>query len=324
MKLLGVEINLSKSIVSPSKPIFEFAKRTFNNGIDVSPIPFKQLLGSSLSDRVSQFLAYSTRGLLTDLSLLRRVLSRFGSLKLSQRELLNPILANLGVLVENKLMPHCWLVESLIIPSEVFDPEEQTHQEVPLISSLKLILEYNPIIKKKFQGEPVSESDLRIPYPFSKESIRREIYLDWEPEFGNVIANKALKLARILERDYDSIMESQALKLLYIPSVARKQLLEVLGLDIGLKGGLVGAFEDNLIDFNKGLDPVEAVDSIETDPKFYYRRDLTIEHASNLSDNVEQLYYKLVLKDAATTRKKDIAATLINVNKVVKGTTARY
>nr|UPW42208.1 MAG: putative RNA dependent RNA polymerase [Xinjiang mito-like virus 67] len=324
MKLLGVEINLSKSIVSPSKPIFEFAKRTFNNGIDVSPIPFKQLLGSSLSDRVSQFIAYTSRGLLTNLSLLRRVLSRFGSLKLSQKEFLNPILANLGVLVDNQLIPHRWLVESLIVPSEMFDLEDQTNREVPLISSFKLILALNPVIKKKFLGEPISDADLDLPYPWSKEEIRKEIYEDWEPEFGNVIANKALKLARVLERDYDTIMESQALKLLDFHLLGSKTALELIKNDIGLKGGLVGAFEDNLIDSNKGLDPVEAVDEIETDPKFYYRRGLTIEHATSILDRIEQLYFKLVLKEAVDVKKNDTAAALVNLNKVVKGTTAKY
>lgn len=324
MKLLGVEINLSKSIVSPSKPIFEFAKRTFNNGIDVSPIPFKQLLGNSLSDRVSQFIAYTSRGLLTNLSLLRRVLSRFGSLKLSQKEFLNPILANLGVLVDNQLIPHRWLVESLIVPSEMFDLDEQTNREVPLISSFKLILALNPVITKKFLGEPISDADLNLPYPWSKEEIRKEIYEDWEPEFGNVIANKALKLARVLERDYDSIMEAQSLKQLDFRPTGFKKALELIKSDIGLKGALVGIFEDNLIDWNKGLDPVEAVDTIEQDPKFYYRRGLTIEHATSILDRVEQLYFKLVLKEAVDVKKNDTAAALVNLNKVVKGTTAKY
>jgi hypothetical protein len=42
MKVLGLEVNLSKSIISSKGVGLEFAKRTLINGIDVSPIPFKE------------------------------------------------------------------------------------------------------------------------------------------------------------------------------------------------------------------------------------------------------------------------------------------
>jgi hypothetical protein len=147
MRLLGVEINLTKSIVSPGKPVFEFAKRTMNYGNDVSPIPFKQLLGISLSDRIGQYLSFAVRGLLGNYSVLRRVLSRFGVLKLSLREFGHPILAILGALTSQKLIPHRWLVESVIEPgSESLD---EIPMQVPLQSSLKLILDVIPLLRKK-------------------------------------------------------------------------------------------------------------------------------------------------------------------------------
>jgi len=43
MKLIGVPINESKSVVAVQKPVVEFAKRTWFNH-EVSPIPFKQFL----------------------------------------------------------------------------------------------------------------------------------------------------------------------------------------------------------------------------------------------------------------------------------------
>lgn len=46
-KELGVDINLSKSIISESKPVLEFAKRTSVKGVDVSALPFKELLSSN-------------------------------------------------------------------------------------------------------------------------------------------------------------------------------------------------------------------------------------------------------------------------------------
>lgn len=45
-KELGVSINLSKSIISENRPVIEFAKRTSLNSVDVSALPFKELLTS--------------------------------------------------------------------------------------------------------------------------------------------------------------------------------------------------------------------------------------------------------------------------------------
>jgi hypothetical protein len=44
---LGVSINLSKSVIATSKPVLEFAKRTSVNGIDVSSLPFKELISNN-------------------------------------------------------------------------------------------------------------------------------------------------------------------------------------------------------------------------------------------------------------------------------------
>jgi len=46
-KQLGVSINLSKSIISESKPVLEFAKRTSLKGKDVSALPAKELLSTN-------------------------------------------------------------------------------------------------------------------------------------------------------------------------------------------------------------------------------------------------------------------------------------
>jgi len=44
---LGVSININKSIVSPNKPVVEFAKRTGLNGFDVSALSFKEFLSNN-------------------------------------------------------------------------------------------------------------------------------------------------------------------------------------------------------------------------------------------------------------------------------------
>lgn len=43
MKAVGVEIGLHKSLVS-RKGVLEFAKRFIVNSVDVSPVPFKELV----------------------------------------------------------------------------------------------------------------------------------------------------------------------------------------------------------------------------------------------------------------------------------------
>lgn len=54
MKELGMEINLSKSIVSPDRPVFEFAKRTVCGGNLVSGITLSQINScTSLSSRIN-------------------------------------------------------------------------------------------------------------------------------------------------------------------------------------------------------------------------------------------------------------------------------
>jgi len=54
MKDLGLEINLSKSIVSPNLPVFEFAKRTVIGDNLVSGVTYSQINSNvSLSNRIN-------------------------------------------------------------------------------------------------------------------------------------------------------------------------------------------------------------------------------------------------------------------------------
>jgi hypothetical protein len=49
MRDLGVEINESKSVISPDGRVIEFAKKTYLNGINVSSLPWKAILVSKTS-----------------------------------------------------------------------------------------------------------------------------------------------------------------------------------------------------------------------------------------------------------------------------------
>jgi hypothetical protein len=65
LKDLGVEVGLSKSLVSPKGVALEFAKRTLFKGIDCSPIPFKDM--SSAHRRLSLLINFTSKN---DMSLL--------------------------------------------------------------------------------------------------------------------------------------------------------------------------------------------------------------------------------------------------------------
>jgi hypothetical protein len=57
MKLIGVPINESKSVVAKDRPVVEFAKRTWW-GNSVSPLPWKMFMNQdTFKGRISTFIA---------------------------------------------------------------------------------------------------------------------------------------------------------------------------------------------------------------------------------------------------------------------------
>lgn len=69
MKSLGVKVGLAKSVLSPKGKGLEFAKRTIIDGIDVSPVPYKQQ--QAAHSTVGAALQFAKAFKLSDLSLLR-------------------------------------------------------------------------------------------------------------------------------------------------------------------------------------------------------------------------------------------------------------
>jgi len=218
--LLGVSINLSKSIVSPSKPVFEFAKRTCIGDTNVSPIPFPQLLSNTLADRIGSFLLYSQRGLFQSISSILTSLARSGNSHIKYLpDVRLPVLATLGTYVTKNIIPHRWLVESLVDPDDdEFEFDSVRNLKVPIMRSCKLIQEI--ITKVIPRGDNlINDENHSLSYPFSNEETRKEIYDDYEPEFANVVANAALAKAKALERDYDELIARQALCIINKPKV---------------------------------------------------------------------------------------------------------
>lgn len=69
LRILGVEVNLSKSIISKKGTGLEFAKKTLVGGLDLSPIPFAEQ--SAATRNWSSAIAFKRRHELTDLNFLR-------------------------------------------------------------------------------------------------------------------------------------------------------------------------------------------------------------------------------------------------------------
>nr|UPW42220.1 MAG: putative RNA dependent RNA polymerase [Inner Mongolia grassland mitovirus 8] len=305
-RLLGVEINLNKSISSPNKPVFEFAKRTCVGNTNVSPIPVKQLLSNDrLSERCMNFITFLERGLLNKRSLMGVALSKFGSWKLinKDQEIKTPLLAILGILYSKNIISHRWLVEALIHPKK--DIENLKDFSIPREGVIKLIKEY---------GRSLSDPSVKLTYPYSKEEDRKEVYDDYEPEFSNIIANTSYTIAKRMENNLPKLIADEA-KNLYLPFDH--------SLDPTLASAIEGFFDDLL--YRDGLfDVGELVDSIEQNKKFYYRR-LDIDEALKIEDSVSAFVYNYELTPKEHNSVEDDSAPILKViSKLIGNYPSRY
>lgn len=70
---------------------------------------------------------------------------------------------------------------------------------------------------------------------------------------------------------------------------------------------------------------MKLVDEIETDPKFYYRRGLTLEHAQAMLDKVEKLDQHFRLdKGTPYESKFEAAKAVLSLTRIVKGSSPKY
>lgn len=126
MRDLGLEINLSKSVSSPHRACFEFAKRTLVDGINVSSLSFQQIISqTSVGSRAADAVSFIRLNLIDNVPLLGNILSKnggstvFAKVKVIGME----SIALLGLLHQKGLIEHRVVVESLINPQykEDFD-----------------------------------------------------------------------------------------------------------------------------------------------------------------------------------------------------------
>jgi len=243
MEKLGVEINLSKSIVSPSRKVFEFAKRTIITGVNVSSLSFQQIISqSSRGARVADSVTWIRQGLIDNVPLLCSILDKHGGLGLlSLKRIGMEAIALLGLLYHKGIIEHRVVVESLVNPQykEDFDWDKASFS-LPLRSILKHSLSC-------LKGQLDKPN-----YPFSHEELRKDIYDELEPELSAIILQHALHKCKLLDRDYDSLINKGA------HSLVRNVT------DPVLKGALSGFFEDLIINHRSDLDVGELLDKVES------------------------------------------------------------
>lgn len=193
-KLLGVEINLSKSIASPEAPVFEFAKRTVTGTTNVSAVSWKQFISeASVGSRVANILYFANRGLIRSNSVLSILLSRFGKFK-SYKDLNLPLLSLLGALFNAKRVSLKDIITAMIDPhNDEFDFSESPFS----LPSQSLLTATKGLLNR-------SSDSLDLP------NRNVELFEELEADITASVLLQALAFAKTLENDWDRITESFA------------------------------------------------------------------------------------------------------------------
>lgn len=281
---LGVEINASKSISSSSN-VFEFAKRTYINLVDISAVSLQQVLsGSSIGARVANAYSFIKRGLINTVPHLGQLLSgsneptAFRNLK----EVGLPAMSLLNLLTSEKLLELKDVLEVLVNPHiEDFDFEKAKF-DLPLHSLLRhsldcLKLENPPSIEDRFSGS----------------DIRSEIVEELLPHLAATILQEALMKIKLLNRDYEHLLKIGALAL--VKGEAPRLL----------KSQLQGFFEDIIFNLSD-LDISDKVDDVE-DILYKHAKypNVTVEKALETLSMVESLIFKFTYKTELSRSKFD-------------------
>lgn len=156
-KDLGVEINLSKSILSTNGS-FEFAKRTVIQGTDVSGVCWKQFIGyGSMATVTNTMLSLLEAGKLNlrNLGLIKSLASRVGLLystsllskKMAERRLKLVLIAMLGSFAEKGKVPLSWLAQGMLNPGQDIRKENLLPPIEQTLKYLKQVSEESPIAR---------------------------------------------------------------------------------------------------------------------------------------------------------------------------------
>lgn len=205
MEELGCEINLSKSIQSRNRPVFEFAKRTCWGHEIVSGVSLAQLkAGWNVGARTANVLHFAGLGLLTSPNLLLSVLSKnscnlFSCLKDNVNRI--TILSVLSAYYQTGKMTLEALVTGLLEPFGAGIAAETVG--LPTQTALKVCYELA-------QGREVLE-------PWSHYDFRREIFFEHSNYLTMQVLSSALALSESIVKSWKRWVRIGAMQLLAFP-----------------------------------------------------------------------------------------------------------
>jgi hypothetical protein len=208
MTELGCEINLFKSIVSHSRPVFEFAKRTCWGLNIVSGVSLAQLrAGWRVAGRVANVLSFARSGLITSTSLLATTLSRYtfnngrsaSAMVFSKTKNVATtklfalsILSLFGTFYQSGKMSLKELLTVLVNPH--YEDADYSGEAVglPLVTSIKAAYEVL-LDSKPAEG---------LVWP--GQEARDEVFKEYSPELATVMLQSALKKSKVLYEKYET------------------------------------------------------------------------------------------------------------------------
>jgi hypothetical protein len=288
---IGCGINMHKSIKSPNKPVFEFAKRTCIGDKIVSGISLGQVrAGWNVGSRVANALSFSNSGLITTPSMLATILTRYGNTNLSLKDLGLPAFALLGSLFQSGKETHRMLTHAIIDPrTEDFDIEQET-----------VGLPVRSVLERTFNI--LSNDELKLAhYPYSHEDIRDEVFDEYESEFTAVILQKALKKATFLYENQDVLLRIGSMNLYFHPMSNSLVRPKDEDLPVKLRELFVRieAFFNMLIEQDDARENPETLHDEVYDALYKhakYPHIMKINQALDLAEKVERMEFKYTLK----------------------------
>jgi len=309
MTAFGCEINLSKSIVSRNRPVFEFAKRTCWGPHIVSGISLAQVrAGWRVAGRVANALSFSNSGLITSSQLLAITLSKYAfskgintvALELQKggqkanRYLALGILSLLGSLYQSGKISQKVLMTALVNPH--YEDADYSGEAVGLPLRASLNVAFSTL------NDPDSPGEVT----WSHQETRDEVFKEYKSELATIMLQAALKKASLLLENSELYVQQFAQKC-YFPAIYADDVTDakVDYNDYPSDYKLLLTQIENFVNRALGLedtseDPETLYDTIY---KLAYEQAkwerMSFEEASKWLEKVETFEYKLTLKEAA-------------------------
>lgn len=262
MKNLGLEINLSKSIVSHKLPTFEFAKRTFSNGNLVSGITLSQINShSSMASRISNTYNWIRLGYLNNIETISMSLNNFRD-KVSFKDF-SLMVSSFNVLGLCKDIEHKTVITSLVNPNkgDMWDIETENFS----VPTRSLLLKARDLITK-------GESDVTL----SNQEGRDEWFDECEPLITASVLQTAYSQIKLLSGSFEDSITSWSKELLGPKGVPNREDQLLVSM---VNGWLNDALVDNR--HSKLVDPFELEDEVEK---------ILVYHAKTQNTSLKEAY----------------------------------